>query len=77
MLNEVVLWREKVKEFCLCVLCVFVIDNVGKELLKWIGGGEIFKSEIVFDWFCEEYGFVDYFEIKVCDWELGEKSIFG
>ena len=76
-LNEAVLWREKVKEFCPCAPCVLVTDNVGKEPLKWIGGGETFKSEIAFDRFCEEHGFVDHFEIKARDWESGEKSIFG
>lgn len=76
-LNEAVLWRENVKEFCPYAPCVLVTDNVGKEPVKWIGDGETFDSEIAFDQFCEEHGFVDHFEIKARDWESGEKSVFG
>ncbi|XP_022801651.1 uncharacterized protein LOC111339291 [Stylophora pistillata] len=54
-LNEAVLWREIVKEFCPYAPCVLVTDNVGKEPLKWIGGGETFDSEIGFNQFCEEH----------------------
>ena len=76
-LNEAVLWREIVKEFCPYAPCVLVTDNVGKEPLKWIGGGETFDSEIAFNQFCEEHRFVDHFEIVSRDWKSGEKSVFG
>lgn len=77
LFDEVLLWREKVKEVCLLVLCVLVIDNISKELLEWIGFGRMFDSDLVLEKFCNNKGFVDYFEIKIRDWESGENSVFG
>ena len=76
-LNEVVFWREKVKEVSPTVPCVLITDNVGKEPLRWIGAGEIFESELALDQFCKENGFVNHFEIKSRDWESGEERAFG
>ena len=76
-LNEAVKWRKMVMEVCPSVPCVFVTDNLGKELSQWIGAGKTFESELALNQFCHNHGLVSHFEIVSRDWVSGEKSVFG
>ena len=55
--------------------CVLVTVNLSKKSLY--GPGEKFESEVAFDQFWKDHGFVGHFEIKSRDWESGENSVFG
>ena len=80
LLDGATKWRQNIGQFLSSIPCVLVTDNTakpGQESLQWIGPGEIFESELALHQFCKEHGFVDHFEIKLRDWESGEKSVFG
>ena len=68
-------WLNNVNRVCPSIPCVLVTDNTSNKPLY--GAGEKFKSEMAFDQFWKDHGFVGHFEIKSCDWESGENSVFG
>ena len=76
-LDAVPKWMTDIKKVYPSLPCVLITDSTPEEPLQWIGPGKIFESEFALDQFCKEQGFVDHFEITSCDWESGEKSVFG
>ena len=73
-------WRQNIRQFLSSIPCVLITDNVpepGQEPLQWIGPGKIFENDLALDQFCKDHGFVDHFEIKLRDWESGQKSVLG
>ena len=69
-------WLNDVKnKACPSIPCVLVTVNLSKKPLY--GSGEKFESEMAFDQFWKDHGFVGHFEIKFRDWESGENSVFG
>ena len=68
-------WLNDVNRVCPSISCVLVTVNLSKKPLY--GPGEKFESEMAFDQFWKDHGFVGHFEIKSCDWESGENSVFG
>lgn len=69
-------WLNDVKnKACPSIPCVLVTVNLSKKPLY--GSGEQFESEMAFDQFWKDHGFVGHFEIKFRDWESGENSVFG
>ncbi|XP_073255223.1 ras-related protein Rab-38-like [Porites lutea] len=68
-------WLKDVNRACLSIPCVLVTDNTSNKPLY--GPGEKFESEMAFDQFWKNHGFVGHFEIKSRDWESGENSVFG
>ena len=74
-LDEALKWLKDVNRACPSIPCVLVTDNTSKKPLY--GPGEKFESEMAFDQFWKDHGFVGHFEIKSRDWESGENSVFG
>ena len=68
-------WLNDVNRVCPSISCVLVTVNLSKKPLY--GPGEKFESEMAFDQFWKDHGFVGHFEIKARDWKSGEKSVFG
>ena len=68
-------WLNDVNRVCPSIPCVLVTDNTSNKPLY--GPGEKFESEMAFDQFWKDHGFVGHFEIKSRDWESGENSVFG
>ena len=68
-------WLKDVNRTCPLIPCVLVTDNTSKKPLY--GPDEKFESEMAFDQFWKDHGFVGHFEIKSRDWESGENSVFG
>ena len=68
-------WLKDVNRTCPSIPCVLVTDNISNKPLY--GPGEKFESEMAFDQFWKDHGFVGHFEIKSRDWESGENSVFG
>ena len=68
-------WLNDVNRVCQSTPCVLVTDNTSNKPLY--GPGEKFESEMAFDQFWKDHGFVGHFEIKARDWKSGEKSVFG
>ena len=68
-------WLNDVNRVCSSISCVLVTVNLSKKPLY--GPGEKFESEMAFDQFWKDHGFVGHFEIKARDWKSGEKSVFG
>ena len=68
-------WLKDVNRTCPSIPCLLVTDNTSNKPLY--GPGEKFESEMAFDQFWKDHGFVGHFEIKARDWKSGEKSVFG
>lgn len=68
-------WLNDVNRVCPSISCVLVTVNLSKKPLY--GPGEKFESEMAFDQFWKDHGFVAHFEIKARDWKSGGKSVFG
>ena len=68
-------WLNDVNRVCSSISFVLVTVNLSKKPLY--GPGEKFESEMAFDQFWKDHGFVGHFEIKARDWKSGEKSVFG
>ena len=68
-------WLNDVNRVCPSISCVLVTDNTSNKPLY--GPGEKFESEMAFDQFWKDHGFVGHFEIKARDWKSGEKSVLG
>lgn len=79
-LNTAVEWKNRIQkalppEMRDHLPFILITDNISS--VKWIGSGKIMESIEAMDTFCQDNGFVKWFEILKSDWKLGEQNEIG